>query len=67
MPQDFARLVKARLKTLDWTPYRLAQECKGSITPPTVYSFLDGKPVKSDTLAVIFDAVGLTVIVKETR
>jgi hypothetical protein len=65
--QDFVGIIEQRLKALDWTPYRLAKEVRDRVSEQTVYNFLAGKPCKSETLAAVFDAVGLVVTVKEAR
>jgi hypothetical protein len=61
-PIQWSKLVETRLAALEWTSYRLAKELEGKVTAPTVYNFMAGKPVKSDTLAIILAAVDITVI-----
>lgn len=65
-PQDFRRIVKDKMEALGWTPYRLAKACKGHVSDQTVYNYLAGRDVTSDTLGVIFSALGLIVIDRDS-
>ena len=58
----FVRAVRRRLEELNMTPYQLHVQLRGKVSKQTVYNFVThGELIRSDTLALIMNAVGLTV------
>lgn len=62
--QDFRALIVKRLEQVGWSSYRLAEACHAKgVHRDLVYRYLreDVKSVSSDTLATIFDVLGMKV------
>ena len=55
-------IVKARMRELGWTPYRLAKAVRGKVTQQTVYNFvLMGREMNTKSVAFLLDALGLEI------
>ncbi len=62
MTPDFRAAIKRRMKALEWTAYRLAQECNGDPGQAVIGKFLNGQTdMRSDNLERVLDAIGLEI------
>ena len=64
-PQNFNKIVADIAKKRGLNPYKLyklVEDSGAKITDQTIYNFMQGKPVKSDTLAIILAALDLKLI-----
>ena len=60
---DIRQIVQARLKSLRWSNYKLAEACRGQIPVSTVYEFLAGKGnLNSEQLGPLLDVIGMGII-----
>lgn len=65
---DVRAIVVARMKSLGWSPYRLAKAVRDHMTPQTVYGFVSGdSEMKTDALGHLLDALGLEVAETKPR
>lgn len=60
--RDLVKRVRKRMNELAFTPYQLHQKLEGKVSKQTVYNFVEhGKVIKSDTLIILLDALGMTI------
>lgn len=62
MHNALVKLIRRRMKERGLQPHELAADLHGTLSKQTVYNFVEhGRVIKSDTLLVILNELGLAV------